>query len=174
MTAARPLNGSGCPKKVRNLAVSVYEIVPSKQEQLELFSSRTHAVCDAMDRIAAANKEVIPKRITRAAHALMREQLSAIRSGQIGFHPCARTGYDDSAGQDFVAGRGITPAVPEPGKGENSRTLWQGTSVPDWLLQPGLLTYPPVTLRVALQAGIPRSGGVYFSERGVSPAHPPP
>ena len=59
MTAARPLNGSGCPKKVRNLAVSVYEIVPSKQEQLELFSSRTHAVSDVMDRIAAAN-EAIP------------------------------------------------------------------------------------------------------------------
>jgi hypothetical protein len=33
--------------------------VSSKQEQLELFSSRTHAVSDAMDRIAAAN-EAIP------------------------------------------------------------------------------------------------------------------
>ena len=73
MTAARPLNGSGYPKKVRNLAVSVYEIVPSKQEQLELFSSRTHALSEAMDRITAAN-EAIPKSITRATHALMREQ----------------------------------------------------------------------------------------------------
>jgi hypothetical protein len=82
MTAARPLNGSGYPKKVRNLAVSVYEIVPSKQEQLELFSSRTHAVSDAMDRIAAVNKAPSPKSITRATHALMREQLRAIRSGR--------------------------------------------------------------------------------------------
>jgi hypothetical protein len=82
MTAARPLNGSGYPKKVRNLAVSVYEIVPSKQEQLELFSSRTHAVSDAMDRIAAVNKAPSPKSITRATHALMREQLNTLRSGR--------------------------------------------------------------------------------------------
>jgi hypothetical protein len=49
--ALRLLNGSGYPKKVRNLAVSVYEIVPSKQEQLELFASRTHAVSETVDRI---------------------------------------------------------------------------------------------------------------------------
>jgi hypothetical protein len=34
------------------------------------------------ERIAAANKMPIPKSITRATHALMREQLSAIRSGR--------------------------------------------------------------------------------------------
>lgn len=34
------------------------------------------------ERIATANKQAIPKSITRATHALMREQLSAIRSGR--------------------------------------------------------------------------------------------
>ena len=52
-----------------------------KEEQLELFSSRTHALSEAMDRITAAN-EAIPKSITRATHALMREQLSASKSGR--------------------------------------------------------------------------------------------
>ena len=79
---------------------------------------------------------------------------------------CARTGYD-------VVGRRVALAVPEPDRRMAER-YGRETSVPDWLLQPGLLTYPPVTLRVALQAGIPRSGGVYCSERGVSPAHLPP
>ena len=34
------------------------------------------------ERIATANKQAIPKSITRATHALMREQLSAIKSGR--------------------------------------------------------------------------------------------
>jgi len=49
--ALRLLNGSGYPKRVRNLAVSVYDLIPSTSEQLELFSSRTHAVAEAMDKI---------------------------------------------------------------------------------------------------------------------------
>ena len=36
---------------MRNLAVSVYDLVPSTSEQLELFSSPTHAVAEAMDKI---------------------------------------------------------------------------------------------------------------------------
>jgi DNA polymerase IV len=38
-------------KWVRNLAVSVYALVPHQSEQLEMFSSRPYAVADAMDRI---------------------------------------------------------------------------------------------------------------------------
>jgi hypothetical protein len=49
--AQRLLNGSGYPTAVRNLAVSVYDLIPSTQEQLELFSSPKHAVSEAMDRI---------------------------------------------------------------------------------------------------------------------------
>jgi DNA polymerase-4 len=49
--ALRLLNGSGYTKHVRNLAVSVYDLIPSTSEQLELFSSRTHAVAEAMDKI---------------------------------------------------------------------------------------------------------------------------
>jgi DNA polymerase-4 len=49
--ALRLLNGSGYAKTVRNLAVSVYDLVPSTQEQLALFASPTHAVSQAMDRI---------------------------------------------------------------------------------------------------------------------------
>jgi DNA polymerase-4 len=49
--AQRLLNGSGYAKVVRNLAVSVYDLVPSTQEQLELFSSPKHKVSEAMDRI---------------------------------------------------------------------------------------------------------------------------
>jgi hypothetical protein len=44
-------NLSGYPKRVRNLAVSVYALVPAQSEQLELFSSRSHAVAEAMDKI---------------------------------------------------------------------------------------------------------------------------
>jgi hypothetical protein len=36
---------------VRNLAVSVFDLIPSTQEQLELFASLSHAVSEAMDRI---------------------------------------------------------------------------------------------------------------------------
>src|SRR5687768_9450276 len=49
--AMRLLNMSGYPKLVRNLAVSVYDLIPSTSEQLELFSSPTHAVSEAMDKI---------------------------------------------------------------------------------------------------------------------------
>jgi len=49
--ALRLLNSSGYPKRVRNLAVSVYDLTPTTDEQLELFSSPTHAVSEAMDKI---------------------------------------------------------------------------------------------------------------------------
>jgi DNA polymerase IV len=45
------LNMSGYPKRVRNLAVSVYDLIPHQSEQLEMFSSRSHAVAKAMDAI---------------------------------------------------------------------------------------------------------------------------
>ena len=45
------LNSSEYPKRVRNLAVSVYDLIPSTNEQMELFSSPTHAVSEAMDKI---------------------------------------------------------------------------------------------------------------------------
>jgi DNA polymerase-4 len=41
----------GTPRTLRNLAVSVYALVPSTAEQLELFASPKHAVSEAMDRI---------------------------------------------------------------------------------------------------------------------------
>jgi hypothetical protein len=41
----------GYKKRVRNLAVSVYDLVPHHSEQLEMFSSRSHAVAEAMDTI---------------------------------------------------------------------------------------------------------------------------
>ena len=49
--AMRLLNISGYTKRVRNLAVSVYDLIPTTSEQLELFSSPTHAVSEAMDKI---------------------------------------------------------------------------------------------------------------------------
>src|SRR5687768_12294317 len=49
--ALRLLNGSGYTKRVRNLAVSVYDLIPSTNEQLELFSPPTHKVTEAMDKI---------------------------------------------------------------------------------------------------------------------------
>jgi DNA polymerase-4 len=49
--ALRLLNSSEYPKRVRNLAVSVYDLIPSTNEQMELFSSPTHAVSEAMDKI---------------------------------------------------------------------------------------------------------------------------
>jgi hypothetical protein len=38
-------------RQSRNLAVSVYDLIPSQSEQLEMFSSKSHAVADAMDKI---------------------------------------------------------------------------------------------------------------------------
>src|SRR4051794_19464424 len=49
--AMRLLNMSGYKRRARNLAVSVYDLVPSTDEQLELFSSPKHEVSKAMDRI---------------------------------------------------------------------------------------------------------------------------
>ena len=49
--ALRLLNGSGYTKRVRNLAVSVYDLVPCTSEQLEIFASPTHKVAEAMDKI---------------------------------------------------------------------------------------------------------------------------
>jgi hypothetical protein len=49
--ALRLLNMSGYKKRVRNLAVSVYDLIPSTNEQLELFASPSHAVAEAMDKI---------------------------------------------------------------------------------------------------------------------------
>jgi DNA polymerase IV len=51
LKALRLLNQSGYTKRVRNLAVSVYDLVPHQTEQLELFASRSHAVAEAMDKI---------------------------------------------------------------------------------------------------------------------------
>ena len=45
------LNLSGYKKRVRNLALSVYDLVPSRSEQLEMFASKSHAVAKAMDKI---------------------------------------------------------------------------------------------------------------------------
>jgi hypothetical protein len=47
----RLLNLYGYTKRVRNLAVSVYDLIPSRSEQLEMFGSRSHAVAEAMDKI---------------------------------------------------------------------------------------------------------------------------
>jgi DNA polymerase-4 len=49
--ALRLLNQSGYPKRVRNLAVSVYDLMPHHSEQLEMFRSKSHAVAEAMDKI---------------------------------------------------------------------------------------------------------------------------
>jgi hypothetical protein len=45
------LNLSGFKKRVRNLAVSVYDLIPSHSEQLEMFASKSRAVAKAMDKI---------------------------------------------------------------------------------------------------------------------------
>ena len=47
----RLLNMSGYPRLVRNLAISVYDLVSTTDEQLELFASPKHAVSAAMDPI---------------------------------------------------------------------------------------------------------------------------
>jgi impB/mucB/samB family protein len=49
--AQRLLNMSGYKRRVRNLAVSVYDLIPTTDEQLELFASPKHAVSEAMDEI---------------------------------------------------------------------------------------------------------------------------
>jgi hypothetical protein len=49
LKALRLLNQSGYTKRVRNLAVSVYDLVPHHSEQLDMFGSRSHAVAQAMD-----------------------------------------------------------------------------------------------------------------------------
>jgi DNA polymerase IV len=45
------LNMSGYTKRVRNLAVSVYDLIHHQSEQLEMFSSKSHAVAEAVDEI---------------------------------------------------------------------------------------------------------------------------
>src|SRR4051812_20019411 len=42
---------SGYKKRVANLIVSVYDPIPTTDEQLELFASPTHTVSEAMDTI---------------------------------------------------------------------------------------------------------------------------
>ena len=49
--AMRLLNTSEYPKRVRNLAVSVYDLIPNTSEQMELFASPSHTVSEAMDKI---------------------------------------------------------------------------------------------------------------------------
>jgi DNA polymerase-4 len=49
--ALRLLNQSGYRKQVRNLAVSVYDLIPHHSEQLEMFATKSHAVAEAMDKI---------------------------------------------------------------------------------------------------------------------------
>jgi DNA polymerase-4 len=51
LKALRLLNQSGYKKRVRNLAVSVYDLIPAQHEQLELFATKSHAVAEAMDKI---------------------------------------------------------------------------------------------------------------------------
>jgi DNA polymerase-4 len=51
LKALRLLNQSGYTKRVRNLAVSVYDLIPSRSEQLDMFAQRSHAVAEAMDKI---------------------------------------------------------------------------------------------------------------------------
>jgi DNA polymerase IV len=68
--ALRLLNGSGYTKRVRNLAVSVYDLIPSTEEQLELFGSPQHKVSEAMDEINDKYGEFV---ITPALMMGMRE-----------------------------------------------------------------------------------------------------
>jgi DNA polymerase IV len=51
LKALRLLNQSSYPKPVKNLAVSVYDLLPHHSEQLEMFSTKSHAVAEAMDKI---------------------------------------------------------------------------------------------------------------------------
>jgi DNA polymerase-4 len=72
LKALRLLNQSGYKKQVRNLAVSVYDLVPHHSEQLEMFSSKSHAVAEAMDRINDKYGEFV---ITPALMMGMRETI---------------------------------------------------------------------------------------------------
>ncbi len=45
------LNLSGYKKKVRELAVRVYDLTPNSDEQMQIFSSPTHRVSEAMDAV---------------------------------------------------------------------------------------------------------------------------
>lgn len=45
------LNLSGYKKKVRELAVRVYDLVPNSDEQMQIFSSPTHRVSEAIDAV---------------------------------------------------------------------------------------------------------------------------
>jgi hypothetical protein len=47
----RLVNRSGYPKRVRHLAVSIDDLIPSASEQRERFASPTYAVSDAMEKI---------------------------------------------------------------------------------------------------------------------------
>jgi hypothetical protein len=49
--ALRLLTLSGYKKWVRNLAVRVSALIPHHSEQLELFSTKSHAVAATMDKI---------------------------------------------------------------------------------------------------------------------------
>jgi DNA polymerase IV len=51
LKAQHLLNQSGYTKQVRNLAVSVYDLIPARSEQLEMFTTKSHAVAQAMDKI---------------------------------------------------------------------------------------------------------------------------
>lgn len=45
----RLLNKTNYEKKVRNLAVSVYDLMDAKSEQMEIFQNPTHEISDAAD-----------------------------------------------------------------------------------------------------------------------------
>lgn len=49
--ARQLLNLSGYKKKVRELAVRVYDLTPNSDEQMQIFSSPTHRVSEAMDGV---------------------------------------------------------------------------------------------------------------------------
>jgi DNA polymerase-4 len=72
LKALRLLNQSGYPKQVRNLAVSVYDLIPHQSEQLKMFSTKSHAVAEAMDRINDKYGEFV---ITPALMMGMRETI---------------------------------------------------------------------------------------------------
>jgi trehalose-6-phosphate synthase len=57
--AFRLLNKSGYTKRFRNVAVSVYDFIPTTDEQLELFASSTHTVSDAIDQINDRHGELV-------------------------------------------------------------------------------------------------------------------
>jgi len=66
------LNMSGYTKRVRNLAVSVSDLIPHHSEQLEMFATKSRAVAEAMDRINDKYGEFV---ITPALMMGMRETI---------------------------------------------------------------------------------------------------